>query len=151
MRTLFIFFNLLLFFCSCQHYKPKEETKKVITEAEKLQKFNDRIEDDLSYEKEKITLLSEVRKISFDTLNLILRDYYVVTDTVSNSDENSKYLYQTAIAKISDRYNISKSKIASLIFSYKYEMLTKEDIGESAIEDFKDNYEEEPLGPDDRY
>lgn len=151
MKTLLNLFTLLLFFCSCQHSKLKQETKKVITETEKLQKANDRIENDLSYEKEKIILLSEVRKISFDTLNLILRDYYVVTDTVSSSDQNSKFLYQSAIAKISDKYKISKSKIASLIFSYKYEMLTKEDIGESAVEDFKDNYEDEPPEPDDRY
>lgn len=151
MKTLLNLFTLLLFFCSCQDSKPKEETKKVIPETEKLEKANSRIEDDLSHEKEKIILLSEVRKISFDTLNLILRDYYVVTDTVSNSDENSKFLFKSAIAKVSDRYKISKSKIASLIFSYKYEMLTKEDIGESAVEDFKDNYEKEPPEPDDPY
>ena len=151
MKTLFNLFILLLFFCSCQHSKSKDETKKAITETDKLEIANSRIEDDLSYEKEKIILLSEVRKIPFDTLNLILRDYYVVTDTLSSSDENSKYLYQSAIAKISDKYKISKSKIASLIFSYKYEMLTKEDIEESAVEDFKDNYEEEPPEPDDRY
>ena len=90
--------------------------------------------------------------IPFDTLNSILRDYYVATDTVSSSDENSKYLYQSAIAKISDTYKISKSKIASLVFSYKYEMLTKEDIEESAIENYKDNYQaEEAPEPEDPY
>lgn len=41
----------------------------------------------------------------------------VTTDTVSSFDKNSKYLYQSTIAKISDNYIISKSKIASLIFS----------------------------------
>lgn len=151
MKALFTLFILLQFVCSCQDSEPKEETKKVTTETEKLQAVNDRIEDDLSSEKEKIILLSEVRKISFDTLNLILRDYYVITDTLSSSDQNSKYQYQSAVAKISDRYKISKSKIASLIFSYKYEMLTKEDIGESAVENFKDNYEEEASEPDDPY
>ena len=89
--------------------------------------------------------------MSFDTLNFILKDYYVVTDTISISNENSKYLYQSAIEKISDKYKISKSKMASLIFSYKYEMLTKEDIREMAIEDLNDNYEEEKPEPYDPY
>lgn len=151
MKTLLNIVTLLLFCCGCKDTKPKEETTRVLPETEKIEKANSRIEDDLSNEKEKIILLSEVRKISFDTLNLILRDYYVLTDTISDSDQNSKFLYQSAIAKISDRYKISKSKIASLIFSYKYEMLTKEDIGESAMEDFKDNYEEEQYEPEDRY
>ena len=99
----------------------------------------------------RVILLSQIRRIPFDTLNLILRDYYVATDTVSSFDKNSKYLYQSTIIKIADTYKIPKSKIASLIFSYKYEMLTKEDIEESAIENFKDNYEEEAPEPEDPY
>ena len=149
MRTLFSLFILLLFFCSCHDSKTKEETEKTLSETEKLEKVYERIEDDLSYDKEKIILLSQIRKIPFDTLNFIIRDYFVVTDTVSSSDKDSKYLYQSAIEKLSDTYKISKSKIASLIFSYKYEMHTKEDISESAIENFKDNYEEEAPEPED--
>lgn len=151
MKPLLIFWVAIILFYGCDNYKPKQEINVKQSETKKLEKVYERIKDNLSYDKEKIILLSEVRKIPFDTLNLILRDYYVVTDTLSSSDENSKYLYQTAIAKISEKYRFSKSKIASLIFSYKYEMLTKEDIGESAVEDFKDNYEEEPPEPDDRY
>ena len=149
MRTLFSLFILLLFFCSCHDSKTKEETEKTLSETEKLEKVYERIEDDLSYDKEKIILLSQIRKIPFDTLNFIIRDYFVVTDTFSSSDKDSKYLYQSAIEKLSDTYKISKSKIASLIFSYKYEMHTKEDISESAIENFKDNYEEEAPEPED--
>ena len=151
MKPLFTLFILLQFFCSCQDSKPKKEEKKIISEIEKLEKLNDNIERQLSYEKEKIILLSEIRKIPFETVNLILRDYFVITDTVSSSDENSKQLFQSAIVKISDKYKISKSKIATLLFSYKYEMITKEEIEESAVEDFKDNYEEEQPEPDDSY
>ena len=151
MRIFYILVVLLLFFCSCHNSKPKEESKKVLSEAEKLEKTYKRINEDLSYENEKIILLSEIRKMPFDTLIFILRDYYVITDTVSSSDINSKYLYQSSIAKISERYKISKSRIASLIFSYKYEMLTKEEIEESAIENFRDNNEEETPEPEDQY
>lgn len=151
MRPLFTLLILLQFFCSCQDSKPKKEKKEIISETEKLENLNENIERQLSYEKEKIILLSEIRKIPFDTVNFILRDYYVITDTVSSSDENSRQLFQNAIVKISNKYKISKSKIATLLFSYKYEMITKEEIEESAVEDFKDNYEEEQPEPDDPY
>jgi hypothetical protein len=153
MKPLLILFTLLQFFCSCYDSKPKKEEKKIVTETEKMERLNNNIERQLSYDKEKIIMLSEIRKISFDTLNLILRDYLVITDTVSSSDENSKQLFQSAIAKISNRYKISKSRVATFLFSYKYEMITKEEIGESAVDDFRDNYEyeEEAPEPDDRY
>ncbi len=153
MKTLLTLFILLQFFCSCQDSKPKKEEKKILTETEKFENLNERIERQLSYEKEKIIMLSEIRKISFDTLNLILRDYLVITDTVSSTDENSKHLFQSAIARISDRYRISKSRIATFLFSYKYEMITKEEIEESAVDDWRDSneYVEEAPEPDDRY
>lgn len=153
MKILLTLFILLQFFCSCQESKSKNEKKVILTETEKLINLNDRVEKQLSYEKEKIIMLSEIRKISFDTLILILRDYLVITDTVLGTDKNSKYLFQSAIAKISDRYKISKSRIATFLFSYKYEMITKEEIEESAVDDFRDNYEYEEEAPesDDRY
>lgn len=151
MKILFILGLIFFQFCSCENSKSKEQTKKKPSEAEQLENVYKRIEDNLSYDREKIILLSEIRKIPFDTLNLILRDYYVFTDTISSSDENSKYQYQSSIARISARYKIPKSKIASLIFSYKYEMFTKEEIEESAIDDFQDNYEEEVPEPEDPY
>lgn len=151
MRTLFSLLLLSLVFWSCQHSKAKEEPKKILSDTKKIEKITEHIEETLSYDREKVILLSQIRRIPFDTLNFILRDYYVATDTVSSFDKNSKYLYQSAIVKIANTYKITKSKIASLIFSYKYEMLTKEDIEESAIENFKDNYEEEAPEPEDPY
>jgi len=151
MKALFTIFILLQFFCSCQDSKPEKKEEKKMSETEELEKLNDNIERQLSYEKEKIILLSEIRKIPFDTVNLILRDYLVITDTVSSSAKNSKQIFQSAIVKISDKYKISKSRIATLLFSYKYEMITKEEIEESAVENFQENYEAEQPEPDDRY
>lgn len=150
MKLYFILFIVSLFFYSCQHTKPKEETK-ISAESERFKKIRKRIERNLNYDKEKIILLSEIRKIPFDTLNFILLDYFVATDTILSFDKKSKYLYQNSIVKISEKYKISKSKITSLIFSYKYEMLTREDIEENAIEDFKDNYVEEASESEDPY
>lgn len=93
---------------------------------------------DLDKNSEKIMLLSILKKIPQDTLRLILRDYikenpsrlydyYDAVDVVDNLDT------------ISQKYHISKNKIASLVFSYRYEMLTKDEIGGSAIENEQDN------------
>lgn len=149
-KILFIVIISLMSILSCKHSKSKEESHKPLNETEKLERISAQIEERLSCQKEKIILLSEIRKISFDTLNLIIRDYYVITDTVSDSDKDSKFLYQNAIARISQSFKIQKAKIATLIFSYKYEMLTKEEIGESAVETFTDNLQDIPE-PDNSY
>jgi len=151
MKTLFVLLILLQFFCSCQDSKQKKAEKKILTEVEKLDNLKENIERKLSYEEEKIILLSEISKTPFDTVNLIIRDYYLITDTISSSVENSSKLFQDAIVKISDNYKISKSRIAALLFSYKYEMVTKEELELGAVEDVTDNYKEEQPEQDDRY
>lgn len=147
-----ILFLLVIVLFGCKGSKSKEKVKETLTEAERKEEIYKYIEDDLSYQIEKITLLSEIRKISYDTLFLILRDYYALTEDFSNSDNNSKDLYKKVISSISANYHVSKPKIASLIFSFKYEMLTKEDIEESAIENMEE-YEIDERGqePEDPY
>jgi hypothetical protein len=90
-------------------------------------------------ESEKLMLLSILKKIPQDTLRLVLREYLKA---------NPEYLDGLGVNKadnlysISQKYHISKFKIASIIFSYKYEMLTKEEIEESAIENEQVNNQE---------
>lgn len=142
---------LISLLSSCNDPKPVkiEAPIKEKTEAERLQDRVSNIKRYLDYEKEKINLLAEFHNLNFDTVNNIIKEYLVITLTVRSSDKNAKQIYQSAIAKISLSNKISKSKIASLLFSYKYEMITKKDIAENAVSDFKDNYvpevqEEEP-------
>ncbi len=56
-----------------------------------------------------------------------MRDYLLNTESDSMS-------YKDIINKISQKYNISNNKVASIIFSYKYETLTKDDITNEFIE-----------------
>lgn len=77
MRTLFILFILSLFCCSCTTLSQKRKPRKYKVKPKNWRNFYNRIEDDLSYDKRKIILLSVIRKIPFDTLNFILRDYFV--------------------------------------------------------------------------
>ncbi len=143
---------ITIFVVSCQQSKSEKKAERVLTESERIAKVYEAVDDRLSEAKEEIVLLSEIRKIPFDTLNLMLRDYLAETDTLSAFDKNSEVLIARAIARVSNKYKIPRARLASLIFSFKYEMLTKEDIEASAIEEFEENYEPEvEYEPEDTY
>lgn len=92
---------------------------------------------DLNKNSEKLMLLSILKKIPKDTLRLILRDYLKKKLYAEYGD------FTDNIDSISQKHNISKFKIASIIFSYRYEMLTKDEIEQSAIENSGMVYPEE--------
>ena len=89
----------------------------------------------MSYNNEKIVLLSTIKKISYDSLNLILTDYSSITSDYINSPDSSRFYSDQAIRVLSTKYQMSKLKIASFIFSFKYEMLTKQDIIDNIIDE----------------
>lgn len=151
MRTLIGLLFITLVSLGCKQSTSTEKEKTESSGTEKLDRISERIEENLSDEKEKVILLSQISNIPFDTLNLLLRDYYIATDTLSSFDKNVKDIIQNTIATISKTYKISKSKVASMVFSYKYEMLTKGEIEERAIENIADEYHEEESEPYDPY
>jgi len=120
-------FILLMIICGCIGCG----SKKNLTKQEKQEQH---AKEELSGYKEKIVLLSQMRRMSYDTLNLILTDYYSITSEYINSTDSSRVFCEKAIDIISGKYHISKAKAASLIFSFKYEMLSKEDILEAELE-----------------
>ncbi len=133
MKLFFTFFILLLFICSCSKSKSKK-----LTDKEKQEEASN---EELSSQKEKIVLLAVIKRTSYDTLYLILKDYYVITADYLSTD-SSRFYCEKAIELISEKYRIAKSKVASLIFSFKYEMLSKEEIIQS--ENDKAEYQEQP-------
>ena len=89
---------------------------------------------DFELDKEKIALLAIIKNIPSDKLYLILREYY--SKTLNIDKDICTVLYSENLVKsISLQYNLPKEKIAYLIFSFKYEMITKENI--------TDEYEEQ--------
>jgi hypothetical protein len=126
----------LLIFISCN----KTEQKKEIFKKE--QQINKYFLADLELESEdeKITLLSMLKNTSKDSIILVMRDYLLNTESDSMS-------YKDIINKISQKYNISNNKVASIIFSYKYETLTKEDITNEFIEN-ESNYQQQTSDSD---
>ena len=124
---------LIFLVISCKDKEPE----KVITKApEKVVNPYSSADYDLSKNSEKLMLLSILKKIPQDTLRLVLRDYLKENQYIEYGN------FTDNIDTISQKYNISKFKIASIIFSYKYEMLTKEEIEQSAIETYQDDNQE---------
>ncbi|SEP49215.1 hypothetical protein [Niastella yeongjuensis] len=97
---------------------------------------------------ERIVLLSTLKGISYDSLNHILTDYHLMTAN-NFSVDSSRYFSNKAIDDISEKYKISKRKIALLVFSFKYEMLTKEEIFEEELDKIEKEQDLEP--PEDPY
>ncbi len=131
MKKLLIILMFMVFGC-----KDKEPEKVITKEPAKVVNPFGYEDAFLMMESEKLMLLSIIKKIPQDTLRLVLREYLKA---------NPEYLDGLGMNKadnldtISQKYHISKFKIASIIFSYKYEMLTKEEIEESAIESYQDD------------
>ena len=133
MKKILIFIIFIVLGC-----KDNEETKFLKDqEARKDKNYKNHSIGDaiLQLESEKITLLSIIKGVPKDTLHLVLKDYLDETyPLVTDSDK-----VDAIIENISKKYNISKIKIASIIFSYNYEMLTKDEIEQSAIDREKEN------------
>ncbi len=125
-------FNAVLFLLIINTSCEDSESKNQLSEKEKLYA---EAETELSDQKEKIVLLSAIKKISYDTIFSILKDYYSHTSEYSSSSDSSRFFSEKAMELISKKYQISINKVASVIFSFKYEMLSKDEIIEEFIED----------------
>jgi hypothetical protein len=105
-----------------------------LTQKEKENGTSFMVEEDLSYQKEKIVLLSKIRNVGYDTLYAILKEYDIKTFDFSFSD-SLPIISNATIYDLSAKYHLSEQHIAALIFSFKYEMQTKEEIVEEDKEE----------------
>ncbi|NCT17249.1 MAG: hypothetical protein GW771_03310, partial [Flavobacteriia bacterium] len=112
------------------------ESEKKKSEIEKDYEFADML---LMFEGEKIGLLSIIKDVPSEKIHAVLRDYKA--KTMSNSSyyslEDPNYLVNL-IDTIATKNNLSKKLTASIIFSYKYEMITEDEI----VENYREYYEE---------
>ena len=110
------------------------ETEKKISKKEIENKFYEDAEYELESDKEKIALLAIIKNIPSEKLYKILREYYAKTLNV-DLDKITVLYSENLVNSISLKYDLPKEKIANLIFSFKYEMMTKKNI--------TDEYEEQ--------
>ena len=108
----------------------KDEKKDEI-KSNKIEDANQIADFELEFENEKIALISIMQGISTDSVKLVLRDYFT-KNYLSNDIENE--FTEKIIVTISEQRKMSKHKIASIIFSFKYEMQTKTEIEDNAID-----------------
>ena len=114
---------LLLLISSCS-----KETKKELPEKAKTVSKYEIADIELMDKKEKIVLLSIIKEVPYDTLYHILKDYYAAINDYTFLSDKDVIICNKTINSISEKYKIPKSKIASLIFCFKYEMQTKQEI-----------------------
>jgi hypothetical protein len=111
---------LCILFSACN----KAEPKKVSKESTK-RSWGD---IELSFEGEKLMLLSKLKQIPYDTVYSVLNDYISATWEHQYSRDSSHIFSEMAIMDAANEYHLSERKIASLVFSYKYQALTSEDV-----------------------
>lgn len=133
MKYFYVFLVAIIF--SCNHSEPKTElTEKGKSEKERQALSKILTEFGLCSQTEKIILLSAIKGIHHDTLYSILREY----DSLNNYHFEDRILggksgktYKNALTYIAGKHNMSVSKIASLIYSIQYEMITRDEINEA--------------------
>lgn len=142
MKTYILIILIFLNF-SCNRSKQEEETSSDI-KAKALKETNLYIED----KEERISLLAISKGISGDTLKLMLIDYYTeknILDEIKIKDN------ERIINSISKKYHYSKIKVASLIYNFEYELLTRDEIFEIEQEKYMDEAEEEAAAEESQY
>lgn len=136
MKTLLLI--LILITLGCNDKKETEfleSQEKIKKEYDKAHSLTDVL---LDFDGEKLALLSIIKNTPNDTLRLVLKEYLKRTlPLVTDASKIDKI-----IDTISQKYHISKIKVASIVFSYNYEMLTKDEIEQSAIENEQNNNQE---------
>lgn len=120
--------SLFLVLISCTEKSAETSSKDIMqlkySEADQLLEEYD----------EKVELISIIRNVPKDSVYLILRDYYAKADNIWIDDKPS---VSKVIDTISMTRKMSKEKIASIIFNFKYEMITTEDVEN----DLQESYE----------
>jgi hypothetical protein len=117
--------------------KPKAQEETPQTKEEIAQQLYNSVKEGLEYEKEKILLLSLIKLIDQEKVISMLTDYCVYEYSSNFGDDTTEP--KLVIERIAQKHSISVSKVASLIFSYKYEMITNEEIEERVIENIEDS------------
>lgn len=127
MKNIISLLLIVTIFHSCNSSSSKSELKKSKTELD-----YEMADDFLEYDAEKIGLLSIIKNVPLEKANSVLRDYLAKTLgstllTMENPDFTVK-----VVDTIAQKNDLSRKLTASIIFSYQYEMITRDEIIEEA-------------------
>jgi hypothetical protein len=121
--TLIIIITLFTFFSCSKIAKKSDKPNKTKEEI-----AVENAERELESQGEKIALLSVLKECHLDTTRLILKEYLYLNLQQKLYEDSIDFTTLDIIKNISKKTNIKPKKIASIIFSFKYEMLTRDDI-----------------------
>lgn len=120
---------LFLLITACNNNKSQEEGKKTNRKVEETQELKELSNIELQMSPEKISLLSIIQDVPRDSVCMILNDYKsAIPDEIFIGDDKMKV--ERVIDSISELRQMSKKRIASLIFSFNYELTSKEEMKE---------------------
>lgn len=120
----------ILIISSCNHTSHEKPTEPVV-EKTKLERAYEVADYELKNDAEKIILLSIIKDIPNEKAVSVLRDYLARTRRLR---EDSNYIVKV-VDTIAKKNNLSRRLTAAIIFSYQFEMVTKDEI----IEEYRYN------------
>ena len=115
----------LISFISCSESN-LSKSKAIEEEKSKDEILNDFTEIVSNLRSEKITLISIIIDIPKDKTNSVIKEY-LAKDSYLLRMEDPNYI-EKIVDTIARKNNLSNKLTASIIFAYKYEMVTKNDI-----------------------
>jgi len=126
MKKIIIFIFLIITFTSCYDSLTSAERK---SGERKSEIDNDYEIADLflMFDAEKIGLISIIKDVPVEKTNSVLRDYLALTFNSKYTYDEDPDLVVKSIDSIAIKNNLSKKLTASIIFSYKYEMITSDE------------------------
>lgn len=136
MKNWIMLLMILTILLGCEKSKSVEKSNK----SSKTKAYN-KSKKYVEYYAEKVSLLAIIKGVESKKLQSILIDYYT---TIYESDGNVTITENdNTISEISKKYNLSKSTIATLIYNFEYEMLTKDEIYEIETDRYNAEQEQE--------
>lgn len=103
----------------------------------------------LEYDAEKIGLIAVIKNIPHEKVNSILRDYLAKTFGSTELAMKSPDFVVKVIDTIAKSNDLSIKATASIIFSYQYEMITRDEIMEESMKWKNMNQKEQNMNQKD--
>ena len=133
-KTILYIAFVIVFSC-----RPSESNKENEIKSD-LELEYDLADMSLTMDAEKVQLISLAKEIPITKVKGVLREYLVKTrfDLFEKMEEEGYYL--KIIDTIAKSQKVSKKRAAIIIFSYKYEMITEEEILEKYSDEYNTSY-----------
>lgn len=138
MKTALIILLIVLTSCTDETARNPEKSRTPTKESKEQRRYESEIE---SLDPEKIILFSVIYKLDKNKIADIIALYETKIDYSDDLD-----FIEKVIDTIANTKNLTKEKVAKIIFSYKYELLSKQEIEDNYLDDIQqqDSYNYDP-------